>query len=470
MQQLELLDIQGLVRSGYEDYGEAAYLLFAIDQPHTARGWLAGLLAAGWIGSAAETIGFRMPADPAARQSAFIAFTRWGLNNLGLPRSAFGTFVSEFQEGMVAPHRSRLLGDVGDSAPERWYWGNRCTEDILLIVYALNLDDLQDCINQIARIPGYPRLVHRLNARYMTREPFGFVDGLSQPQIEGMFRDRAPTGQRLIKAGEFLLGYRNEIDRLPASPSIAPEDDQDNLLARLDTSGRADFGRNGSYLVLRQLEQDVARFQDFVGADRGRAARMVGRWQSGVPLVRYESDPQNNFPKDDNSFGYYREDRHGFRCPIGAHIRRANPRDSLADGTGVTPERAREMADQHRILRRGRVYEENGETGLLFLCLNANIERQFEFIQNSWVMHPEFGGLHEETDPLLGNARPGEVRAMTIQNPWLNERVGGLRQFVTVKGGGYFFLPGLRAIQYLSQLGAGGGAQAGTGDGRSGGY
>ena len=143
------------------------------------------------------------------------------------------------------------------------------------------------------------------------------------------------------------------------------------------------------------------------------------------------------------------EDRHGLRCPIGAHIRRANPRDSLADSLGIGHERAQALVDEHRILRRGRVYEESGGRGLMFLCLNANIERQFEFVQGSWLMHPEFGGLAGEVDPILGNA--GGLRTDLPSSAAVS--ASGVRdspQFVTVKGGAYFFLPGLRALRYLA--------------------
>jgi deferrochelatase/peroxidase EfeB len=136
---------------------------------------------------------------------------------------------------------------------------------------------------------------------------------------------------------------------------------------------------------------------------------------------------------------------------VGAHIRRANPRDSLADGLGISRRRAQELVDEHRILRRGRVYvdEANAKTGLMFICLNANIERQFEFVQSTWLMNPEFAGLQDETDPLMGN---GAGRSMTLQRPVLNQCVRGLSQFVTVKGGGYFFLPGITALKYLAEL------------------
>lgn len=470
MDSLELDDIQGLVRTAFQDYGAAAYQLLAIDNPQTTKKWLAGLRKENWIKSAEDTRGFKTRGDDSDHAAA-IAFTASGLRTLGLQDETLKMFVSEFQEGMTAEHRSRLLGDIGKSDPGDWLWGRRGQQvDILLIVFA-KAARLWYCIDHIGEIPRKPPLVHQFLGAWMSREPFGFADGLSQPLVEGLSRQAASAGERAVKAGEFVLGYVNEFGQRPASPWVPVKTDPSELLARVPASDCADFGRNGTFLVLRQLEQAVGQFESFLDEtaasllrERGAperdseqlaewiGAKLVGRWRSGAPLVRHAENPFGNFPDSDNDFSFHREDRHGFRCPIGAHIRRANPRDSLADGSGVFPAEAQKMVNQHRILRRGRVYADNGSLGLVFLCLNANIERQFEFVQNSWLMHPEFGGLHDETDPLLGNAQAQRTRAMTIQQPLLGRRIDGLGQFVTVKGGGYFFLPGLKALDYLAQL------------------
>jgi Dyp-type peroxidase family len=465
---LERDDIQGFLRHGYPYFDAAAYCIFRIDDAAGAKRWLEKLLDPGepWIDQA------QLPAERLKYDDCGVAlaFTACGLHKLGLGEDTLRTFPSEFQEGMAVEHRARLLGDEGVSHPAGWDWGGKYTVDGLLMVFsgrtqrddqfvdeAGRLNELNGCVAEIKSIPGCPQFVHRLTgmlnlnpATGVGKEPFGFADGISQPFIEGLTLKKPPRDVRAVKAGEFVLGYLNEFNRYPASPSVA--DATQVVLPPLGTSGRADFGRNGTFLVMRQLEQNVAAFERFVNGDECLAARMVGRWKSGAPLVRHlEEPPQKKTQREleaQNDFGYYREDRHGFRCPIGAHIRRANPRDSLAGGLGIAPEEAQAMVDQHRILRRGRGYNENGKQGLVFICLNANLERQFEFVQNSWVMHPEFGGLHDETDPLLGNA----PRDMTIQQPLLGRRIGGLGQFVKVRGGEYFFLPGLKALKYLSQL------------------
>ncbi|HYL91400.1 MAG TPA: hypothetical protein VEU32_21805 [Burkholderiales bacterium] len=465
----ELDDIQGLLRHGYPFFDGAAYCLFRIDDPASARRpWLQTLLhpdlAERWIDDALRPSTRLRDED----SGVAIAFTPSGLSKLGLSADALATFIPEFREGMAVEHRARQLGDIGPSRPSEWAWGRDAGIDGVLIVYAPP-DNLRDRVQAISRIPGCPVFARVILTRlYLQQgigvpvEPFGFADGISQPYIEGVTLKAPPEGVRIIRTGEFVLGYPNEIDRLPASPSIAVAEDPNRVLPRLPHVPRADFGRNGTFLVMRQLEQNVAAFNQFVNGDpdpslqgENLAARMVGRWPNGEPLARTRQPrPPGEVTKtaleDGNNFGYDREDRHGFECPVGAHIRRANPRDALAQGQRISPAEAQRLVDQHRILRRGRTYrdEDTGAEGLIFVCLNANIERQFEFVQSSWLMHPEFAGLSNEPDPLIGNA----PRRFTLQHPLLGQCRADLPQFVTVRGGGYFFLPGLRSLRYLSQL------------------
>ena len=113
------------------------------------------------------------------------------------------------------------------------------------------------------------------------------------------------------------------------------------------------------------------------------------------------------------------------------------------------------MTSRHRILRRGRSYSSGGERGLHFICLNASIARQFEFIQQNWLNDSTFGGLVCEDDPLVGSRRSAGSGSLTLPPPpenRLSRRVGGLERFVKVKGGGYFFLPSLCALRFLAQL------------------
>jgi deferrochelatase/peroxidase EfeB len=184
-----------------------------------------------------------------------------------------------------------------------------------------------------------------------------------------------------------------------------------------------------------------------------------------------------------NAFDY-RSDPQGLRCPLGAHIRRANPRNAdlptgrngflswLVRTLGFNGQ-AREQdlvasTRFHRLLRRGREYGTGvtpaqalagigaGEDrGLHFLCLNANLQRQFEFVQSAWLMSSKFDGMRDESDPLLGNrlqlaaGMPADCFSVAQPNG-PSQRLTGLPQFVTVLGGAYFFLPGIRALRFLS--------------------
>ena len=250
------------------------------------------------------------------------------------------------------------------------------------------------------------------------------------------------------------------------------------------TQAKCDLGRNGTYLVLRDLRQDVRGFWEFLerqavatGASaQDLAESMVGRSIGGKPLAHPSDRPIPAIPVEDalNSFTFA-GDADGAVCPLGAHIRRANPRNAdMPGGPGGALSRLVRIlgfaqggvrddlvapARFHRIIRRGRKYGDDGapdgERGLRFVCLNANIARQFEFVQNAWLMSTHFGGLAGESDPLLGNRQPlpgcPATDAFTRPRPdGVPRRLTGLPQFVTVQGGAYFFLPGLRALRYLA--------------------
>ncbi len=464
---MELDDIQGIVARGYSTLKSACFLMLAVTEPAAARAAL-GRVAPRVTDAAAE------PPDTAVN----LAVTADGLRHLGpLPADLDG-FPDEFVSGMTDPNRSRLLGDVGENAPAHWRWGGPATPPVhvLVMLYARDeerLGRLETELRQDLLTTGGLTDVVRLTTAALTdREPFGFRDGISQPLIEGLPRTSRAVAAReggaatgdVVKAGEFLLGYPNEYGLLTDRPVLPDGDDPAGLLPR--ASDGADFGRNGSYLVFRQLHQDVEGFWSHLDAVTRRpdgtpdaaardalAARMVGRWPSGAPLVHA---PRQDDPRlaTDNDFGYFTTDPDGLRCPLGAHIRRAHPRDSLDPRPGSADSVA--IGRRHRILRRGRAYgpqpearpSGDGESGLHFLCLNANISRQFEFIQHTWLNNPNFNGLHDAPDPLVA-PRNDHRSTFTEQARPLRTRHLDLPQFVSVQGGAYFFLPGLRALRYL---------------------
>jgi Dyp-type peroxidase family len=462
---LERDDVQGLLVRGYGQLRAARYLLGEIVDATKALDWLGRLDVA----SGAPGI-----VDVAVN----VAFTASGLSNLGLPGNALGQFSREFVDGMVTEHRQRILGDVDDSAPEFWDWGAPGADpiDVLLLVFARDDAAVRSAVAAQERALGAGgiRLVRTLDTVELgDREHFGFRDGISQPR----FKELGPAHQRdVVATGELVLGYPNAYKRFTPRPIV--DDSQGILPEDAAGSGKRDLGRNGTYLVFRQLSQDVRGFWDFCERATRRqdgsvdeharvrvAAKLVGRWPSGAPLALA---PEVDRPRleDANDFAYFHVDPHGLRCPLGSHVRRANPRDTLDPAPGT--QRSVEVNKRHRLLRRGRNYGAllpvgsllsqgteaswgQVERGLHFICLVGNIARQFEFVQHSWLNDPRFNCLYDHPDALLSPAPPNG-RTFTVQAEPVRERYSGLPRFVSVRGGAYFFLPGVRALRHLATL------------------
>jgi Dyp-type peroxidase family len=474
MAELEREDIQGIVVSAYKHLQCAAYVLLRVTDSPKARSWLG------------QRVTEVTPSENKhASLSINLAFTCCGLQNLGLSQDVLATFSLPFQEGMAVPYRARLLGDNDENDPSRWDWGtSNNSVDILLMLFAKDEATLNSALEreQSAFTAGGVEQVKVLQAGRQpnTHEHFGFADGIGQPVMEGTGNKQRQLERTHhateLPVGEFLLGYSNVYKVIAPSPAVAAVADPQQLLPAIPTDatglngevGMHDLGRNGSYLVFRQLSQRVASFWQFLdkatcapnGVSNPEArdclgAKFVGRYKSGAPLVL---SPQHDDPtlQNENNFTYYDKDPNGVACPIGSHIRRANPRDSL----GPDPATALNSANRHRILRRGRSYghhledvmiDDGKERGLHFICLNGDIERQFEFVQQTWINNPVFAGLDGEVDPLVGNLKKGDS-IFTVQAEPLRQRVRGLSRFVVMKGGAYFFLPGVQALKYLASL------------------
>jgi Dyp-type peroxidase family len=457
-QTLDKDDIQGLLARGYGSLHFASFLLLAVVDPSAARGTLAR-----WAG--ALTTARQRPDDVAVN----LALTAAGINVLAPDVVRNADFSEQFSDGMTSDYRSRLLGDTGDDDPRGWAWGGPGSDVVhgLLLVYADTADHLSTRCDELTRDAegGGLRVLHRLATSELTpTENFGFHDGISQPHIEGLGAGPKP-GE--VKPGEFVLGYPNEYGLLTDRP-ILPTGADPGLLLPRDAGGAPDLGRNGSYLVLRTLRQDVEAFHAFTDTatrdaagrpDPARAAllaaKIVGRWPSGAPLVLApgQDDPSLS---DANDFGYHAVDARGLACPLGSHVRRTNPRDSLEPGPGTEASMA--INRRHRLLRRGRGFgspTSGEECGVHFICLSANLARQYEFVQHTWVNNPVFNGLEDETDPLVGRRSSKRSYFSTPARP-VRRRYTELPQFVHVRGGAYFFLPGIRALRFLVTSRAGG--------------
>lgn len=484
---------QGLVASNFTHLPVAEALFLQL--PAAAGGaWLAALRQQVTI---SDSAGSRDDAHAAA-----IAFTASGLAAMGLPAAVIDTFSTPFREGMHQIDRRRRLQDdpalgtvVAGGArwsaniPDRPLQADELpaptpvTVHVLLLLYATDdgalarrLAAVQALLQARQITIGHRRqLSLGADRQGVLREHFGFADGMSQPVPTGPAIVPA-TGPQAdaqrqwhgVSAGEILLGHANLHDELAPGPLVAAgTPGTDGLSTAGAPDGFCNLGLNGSYLVVRELRQDVAAFwqsldkaaqqigQPAIDA-RWLAERSVGRTldgdllQPGGPAAPQDGQPANNL-------GFAHSDGHGLGCPLGAHLRRANPRDSLPSRDGdlsLTPDLLK-SANGHRILRRGRKYgtdiadprqDDGQDRGLLFMALNSDLVRHFEFIQQTWLLNPSFATLFNETDPLLGP--PGR---MTIPAQPLRLRPA-VQTYVQMSGGEYFFLPSLPALDWLGQL------------------
>jgi Dyp-type peroxidase family len=520
---LSLEDIQGLILWGYSEKHDARYLLLRLKagaDTAKVRDWIKSLD----INSAGR---WKAGAEP---EPLFvnIAFSYEGLARLDVDERVLNGFSTAFVQDSQHPSRVRVNGDAN---PAGWSWGSGDkTVHVALFLFAKDraLAEAEALKHKARAEEAGLEVVTILEAGTLPgrKEHFGFRDGIAQPTIQGS--GRAELDGNTLEAGEFLLGHRDGYGNITHSPQ---------------SPNGFNVGLNGSYLVLRQLEQKVERFWSYCAEQAPRlglapanasgealadgairvASKMVGRWPSGAPLVRHpDADPNDAKFENEDNFNYVRNDEdhdsYGARCPFGAHVRRTNPRDwRMADDRNE----AMRISNLHRILRRGRPYGEaldpdmetkalitraleatargasngagsngapsngapsngapsNGASdgaasagrGLQFMCFNANIERQFEFVQQQWCNNPKFAGLNNDPDPLLGvpsNGHSGAVlpahaTALGLDAPGftlqsdarggVHKRGGALGEFVTLRGSGYFFMPSLPAVRLLAE-------------------
>ncbi len=486
-------DVQGLVRYGYGGMRQARYELLRVVDASAAKEWLR---------KAEVTNAVEMSPPPVTALN--IAFTAPGLKALGLPPAVIARFSHEFRGGMADANRSRQLGDIGQNAPEKWRWGKAGAEPHLMVMFYGRAGQFEDFVREAKGAIWEKAFALVENGRLETceldrYEPFGFADGISQPEIdwnaEQATRHVAFDYTNISAPGEFLLGHPNEYGKLTDRPLLDAYDKSEMLFPAPEDPAMRDLGRNGTYLVIRQLEQDVRGFWQFAhrqsagdqAAADALAAKMVGRTREGEPLADAAGRPIPGIPpKDKQNHFHYSGDPDGTRCPFGSHLRRANPRNAdfdtppanifkkLMTMLGFGPHGFRDdlmsSVRFHRIVRRGREYgdgltpeaalspapPDDPPRGIYFICLNASISRQFEFLQGAWLSGTKFSGLTNESDPLTGTreALPGCPVTANFTMPaadGMPERVEGMPQFVTVRGGAYFFLPGLRALRYIAE-------------------
>ena len=438
---LELDDIQHFLMARPHAMA-ARYEFLSFEQPAAGRAWLAGIIEKVGIAGAVRS------ASATESRWVTVAFTWNGLRALGLDEASLATFPEEFRQGMVA--RAEVLGDTGANHPGNWADQTASPQlHAIVILFARDIAERERCKQEHEQFVTQCGGVEVLSSLDLAAIPpldyahdhFGYRDRLSLPAIEGLAGDEPTPGSgHALKPGEFFLGYPDE----NGPPNELPKPEI--------------LSRNGSFVAYRRLEEHVGAFRDFL-RQHGEtpeeqeliAAKLMGRWRSGAPLVLApeKDDPALGADRQrNNNFDYGKMDPHGYAAPLGSHIRRMNPRDTAAN------------MNRRRMIRRGGTYgpalpegapDDGVERGIASFVGCASLIRQFEFAQNVWINDKNFHELGNERDPIIGN-QDGTLEFKIPKRP-IRKKITGLPSFTTVRGGAYFFLPGLKALRYLATLG-----------------
>ena len=506
---LDLCDIQGNVVRAYGRFGFpiARYLLISISDGPGGRSWLTSI-----IPHVTNSATWSTDPDGAARPKVTlnIAINHAGLAALELPLESLNSFSTEFSMGMKK--RKDITGDVGASSPEHWdpVWSDDADHKpvhILLTLNAVTREELdkqyQWIAEQILTTAGAVVLLdgHRgsngkllpyqeaniifENGLPTPKEHFGYTDGIGDPYFEGIQDTRTRVegrGKQMsdgtwqpLATGEFLHGHLDEAREYP--PAAAP------IL----------LSRNGTYLVYRKLHQNVASFDallaregaTYPGGAELMAAKFVGRWRdNGAPLVRapdaasklqWDTDFAKASPTEQDAMlsnFTYDEDMSGARCPLSGHMRRVNPRASLELKAGTCPgqflrnagafDTPGALANRRRILRRGLPYgdstqrdSDSGDHGVIMMMLNADIGRQYEFVQQQWVNYGNDFREANDKDVILGNRSKNLPNSVIHQTDPEGEApprfVRNIPLLVETRGGDYFFVPSLTALRLIAR-------------------
>jgi deferrochelatase/peroxidase EfeB len=435
---LEFEDIQHFLMSR-PPARAARYEFLTFRSASGGRAWLTGLI---------DKVGTARAVGQSVLDSRWVTvgFTWNGLRALGVAEASLATFPQEFRQGMAA--RADILGVTGANHPDHWMGGLASpTLHAIAILFARDVAERERCRQEHERYVKQCEGVELLSSLDLeaippfdyAHEHFGYRDRLSQPVIEGTGVEPTPGSGPPIKPGEFFLGYPDEEGPAGGVP-------QPDILSR-----------NGSYVAYLMIEEHVGRFRDFL-REHGEtpeqqemiAAKLMGRWRSGAPLVLAgdKDDPSlGGDHRRNNDFNYASMDPYGYACPLGAHIRRMNPRDTAMN------------MNRRKMIRRGGTYgpplpegapEDGRERGIAAFVGCASLVRQFEFAMNVWANDPNFHELGNERDPIFGT-QDGTFD-MTIPKRPIRKKITGLPAFTTIRGGAYFFLPGIKALRYLASL------------------
>jgi Dyp-type peroxidase family len=453
MSKLDVTDIQGFAMRGY-NFPFARFLFLEVPDPNKGRECVARLIEH-------VTTGERWDQGK-PKTTVNVAFTYRGLAALGVPEASLLSFPVEFVQGMKA--RAAILSDIGKNSPHHWdpVWHKGV--HAWLAVFGLTQPDLERKCSELhvlleegggATVIGSQNAgALEINGQFTSKEHFGYTDGFGNPEYLGLEKDAQPGQGKLtadgkwtpLATGELLLEYADEAGELPVAPLP-------HLLAC-----------NGTFMVYRKLHQNVATFRRYLsekskfypGGLEKLASKFIGRWRDGTPVELSPDKPNPQIVQDPNqnvNFTYG-NDLDGTRCPVGAHVRRTNPRDAFRfDGA---------LVNRRRISRRGMPYgpyipedqpgSDDGEHGIVFMALNASIFRQFEFVQQQWIEYGNDARQGNDKDVLIGNhGGHGKLMIQGSADP-LNPpfMCGALPNFVELRGGDYFFIPSITALRMIA--------------------
>jgi deferrochelatase/peroxidase EfeB len=484
---LDLADIQGFILRGYR-MPMVRHFLLTVGVPAKAREVL-GRLVSGDESDAPQIttaedwhVGFEPgpadnPADTPRHKPDYclnLGITWPGILALEIkdrvPTLAFKSFGA-FTEG-AAP-RAQLVGDTGPASPEHWVGGfGTGTDHVLVTLHAISPDAMKsysdrltalfaagDAFREIWRKDGMALMEKAVDGtqQFTHKVPFGYTDGISVTTVRGGPEKYPSDHQKPCEPWLFVLEDAAENYYVPEPREL---------------------GLNGSFAVFKMIETDVVGFENYLQSNKDKidpellAAKMCGRWRNGVPLElspETDSPPGGISPDRLNDFGYVNEDGsgdpRGIRCPVGAHIRRANPRDQPVTGQGLPGG----SNNTHRIVRRGLPYGptydpaqpyDGIERGLLGYFISSSIENQYEFVLGQWVNDSGFAGAvrlnPKAKDPMIGTQDPSESIFVIPQAdgaPPIN--ITGFSSFITTKGAAYCFLPSVTALKFIASLGTG---------------
>lgn len=465
---IELDDVQGVILRGYRVRLVRHFVLTITDA--AATGKLIDALVRGRDGVPMITSARLIAPKPASFLN--IAFSAAGLAALGVTAAQLATFDPAFQRGATDPVTAANVGDVGPSAPARWIGGldNAAQVHIVLSLWVADSAEVMAAVSaqlRAAFVGGVSELTVQDGGEFPDNTVhFGYRHGIAQPTIIGMpprKRD-APDAQPPVPAGEFLLGHLNAAG---GRYRVLPQE----------------LSNNSSYGVFRILEQDVAGFEAMLaryaaetGIDTGMlAAKLMGRWRNGNPLTLAPTAQGTPLPDAQlNQFDFVStdaatDDTLGLKCPIGAHIRRNNPRDAAVIGTNST---------HHRLVRRSMPYgpqydptvPDTQARGLIGFFINASIRNQFEFLSSEWNRRDDF--VKSATGPegaaagnavynisgedVLGGVNDPATSSFTLPGKGpkgsANRNLEGFARLVTTRGGVYCFFPSITGLLYLAAL------------------